>query len=164
MPSEPHKKNVAANRLVGRRLAKNPKKPELLPPEFEGGPHRFLFNAFYDARGDLSVDVFWEDQKLSFSDQKSALNKARLICVAEGGDICGWSSCKVGHLLEKTSAAVSGVVHSPTETNENHADILRIAFLRADSMDDPHRSNKSKMFAVALKDYFNQYGKFVGTE
>lgn len=163
MPNEQNQGNVASSRLIGRRLSHQEKahKTEVIEEE---GRHRFLMNAFYDTRGSLSVDVFWVDNQLRAAAQQKLLEEMRNISLTEGHEIYGWAFCKVGNLLDKVGDSVSRVIHSPTVTNENHADIERQPFLQPESAADPHKSHKARNFAKVLTEFFNAHGRFVGSE
>ena len=159
MSIEPNQNNVAANRFIGRRLADNAKKPEVF---LEDGQRRFTLNAFHDNRGTISVDAFWPDSQLTLQGQHEYRANMLSVCKVEGSPIFGWAFCKVGTLMEKTGGkGVSKVVHSPTPTNTNHADICRALYLQSEDSADPARSDKTWSFSVILKDFFNTYGEFV---
>ena len=167
MANETQQVDVQENRFVGRRLDANAlagTRPTLIAPEYEGGPHRFTLHAFYDNRGPVSVDVFWPDGKLKPKDQRELQLEIQRICATEGQAICGWAFGKVGLLRSEASQAVERVVHSRTDTNVHHANITRRRLLVSQDATDPDRSDKTKLFALSLMQFFNARGRFLAVQ
>ena len=84
----------------------------------------------------------------------------RIVCVDEGPAIVGWALCKAGP-LQKAEHMVSAVVHTPIETNKNHADIRRRSWYEPQNEQDPERSGKTKAFAMLLAEFFNTNGSML---
>lgn len=150
---------VKPSMLIGRRIQQGPQYSIVQ----DDGTLIPTINVFLETRaGGLSVDVLWEASSTSKPNQKLRTISAQQTCEVEKHDVIGWCSFTAVALTTQVADIVSQVVHSPTETNPHHADVIARDWICIRSETDPDRKRKARSYAKMMCDFARSNGNFVG--
>lgn len=119
-------------------------------------------NVFRESRpSGISVDVFWEPGSTNLKTKNAAVSEAIKTCQSEMFEVLAWSAFTVGNLHKYTAECVQAVVHTPTHTNKQHADLLTQSYLQINDEDDANRTKKATAVAKLLLDFAINHGEVV---